>query len=259
VFPVCPNYRTLPAVRAEVNCIASIVLRSDSRSPEQPGSRAAPSATPWRKWLVLGSLPSRCGWPHRAAQLTASTGFERLDSAYLDAVVNGQMIPATIDGQPVFYWPEMPIAWFQANPPARPNFNPFLLPKVREDYQLKIGADYYPPESRERHQEGDCTIHGFVKEDGTVINIAVSKSTGFAALDQACIVAIQQAAFMPANEWSRGRRILRHRHQFGDCLRNRSPAGSGRSRQAAWGRDTSMASGTIRIQGSRPTRVIGPA
>jgi TonB family protein len=134
----------------------------------------------------------------RAPQLTSSTGFERLDSACLTAVVNGQMIPATIDGKPVFYWPEMPIVWFQGKPPTRPTFNPFLVPKVRKDYQLKIGPDHYPPESREMHQEGDCTIHGFVKEDGTASNISVSKSTGFAALDQACILAIQQAPFVPA-------------------------------------------------------------
>jgi len=69
---------------------------------------------------------------------------------------------------------------------------------VRKDYQLKIGPDHYPPESRELHQEGDCTIHGFVKEDGTASNISVSRSTGFAALDQACIFAIQQAPFVPA-------------------------------------------------------------
>lgn len=134
----------------------------------------------------------------RAAQLTASTGFDRLDSACLAAVVNGQMMPATIDGKPVFYWPEMPIVWSQGKPPARPNFNPFLVPKVRKDYQLKIGPDHYPAESREMHQEGDCTIHGFVKEDGAAGNISVSKSTGFAALDQACILAIQQAPFVPA-------------------------------------------------------------
>jgi TonB family protein len=134
----------------------------------------------------------------RAAQLTSPTGYERLDSACLAAVMNGQMIPATIDGKPVFYWPEMPIVWFQGKPPARPNFNPFLVPKVRKDYQLKIGPDHYPPESREMRQEGDCTIHGFVKEDGTATNISVSKSTGFAALDQACISAIQQAPFVPA-------------------------------------------------------------
>jgi protein TonB len=134
----------------------------------------------------------------RAAQVTSSTGFERLDSACLAAVMNGQMIPATIDGKPVFYWPEMPIVWSLGQPPARTNFNPFLVPKVRKDYQLKIGPDHYPAESREMHEEGDCTIHGYVQADGTTSSIVVSKSTGFATLDQACVLAIQQAPFVPA-------------------------------------------------------------
>jgi TonB family protein len=136
----------------------------------------------------------------RAKQLTTSTGFDRLDSACLATVANGQMIPATIDGKPVFYWPEMPIVWFQDKPPARPNFDPFSVPKVRKDYQLKIGPDHYPPESREMNQEGDCTVHGFVKQDGAISDINVSRSTGFAALDKACILAIQQAPFVPAQK-----------------------------------------------------------
>jgi TonB family protein len=134
----------------------------------------------------------------RAAQLTSSTGFEHLDSACLTAVTDGHLLPATVDGKSVFDWPELPMAWFVGRPPARPRFNLFLVPKVRRDYQLKIGPDHYPAESREMHEEGDCTIHGFVKEDGTLINISVSRSTGFAALDQACISAVQQAPFVPA-------------------------------------------------------------
>jgi outer membrane biosynthesis protein TonB len=45
-----------------------------------------------------------------------------------------------------------------------------------------VRADHYPSESREKHQEGDCTIHVYVKEDGTVSDLRVTKSTGFAAL-----------------------------------------------------------------------------
>jgi TonB family protein len=134
----------------------------------------------------------------RAAQLTASTGFERLDSACVTAVINEQMIPATIDGKPTFYWPEMPIMWSLGPSPARPTFNPFLVPKVRKDYQLKIGPEHYPAESRELHQKGDCTVHGYVRDDGTASDLRVTKSTGFVVLDQACISAIQQAQFEPA-------------------------------------------------------------
>src|ERR1700730_1280877 len=112
--------------------------------------------------------------------------------------MNGHLIPATADGKPTFYWPEMPIMWSFGPPPPRPTFDPFLVPKVRKDYQLKIGPDHYPVESREMHQEGDCTVHAYVKVDGTVTDLSVTKSTASPALDNACMLAIQQATFEPS-------------------------------------------------------------
>jgi len=63
---------------------------------------------------------------------------------------------------------------------------------------LEVGASDYPVTSRRMYQEGDCTIRVFVKEDGTASNMSVSKSTGFAPLDQAVCLAIQKAPFVPA-------------------------------------------------------------
>ena len=136
----------------------------------------------------------------RATQLLSATGFGRLDSACLTAVMNGRLTPATAEGKPVFFWLEIPIFWTLGEPPRRPHFgNIFLVPTIRSDYQLKIGPDNYPPESRQTHQEGDCAVHGYVRKDGTANNVSISQSAGFAALDQACIAAIQQARFLPAH------------------------------------------------------------
>ena len=136
----------------------------------------------------------------RATQLISATGFGRLDSACLTAVMNQQLKPATAEGKPVFFWLEIPIFWTLGESSPRPRFdNLFIVPTIRSDYQLKIGPGNYPPESRQARQEGDCAVHGYVKEDGTANNVSISKSTGFAALDQACIAAIQQARFLPAH------------------------------------------------------------
>jgi TonB family protein len=39
-----------------------------------------------------------------------------------------------------------------------------------------------------------------IDKDGTPKEVSVSKSTGFATLDQGCVKAIQQAPFIPAHK-----------------------------------------------------------
>jgi len=75
------------------------------------------------------------------------------------------------------------------------------VPIAQTDYELQVGPRFYPDTSKAMHQQGDCTVHVFVKEDGTTSNITVTKSTRFATLDQACVIAIQQALFVPAHEY----------------------------------------------------------
>jgi TonB family protein len=50
-----------------------------------------------------------------------------------------------------------------------------------------VGPDDYPLQSRANHQEGDCSIRALVDKGGTATEVGVSKSTGFATLDQACV------------------------------------------------------------------------
>ena len=47
------------------------------------------------------------------------------------------------------------------------------------------------------HLEGDCSIRVLVKEDGTTSDIQISKPTGYATLDHACVSAIHEAPFEP--------------------------------------------------------------
>jgi TonB family protein len=138
----------------------------------------------------------------RAMQLVASTDYQRLDVACLAAFEHAQFIPATLNGQPVPNWINVPLAfrlWPAGGPAKAVTDDQLRVPIVQKEYGLKIGPDFYPAASRELHQEGDCAVRVLVKEDGTVSNMSVTKSTGFATLDQACIAAIQQAPFVPAH------------------------------------------------------------
>jgi TonB family protein len=140
-----------------------------------------------------------------ATQLISSAGFERLDAACLANFANGHLLPAAINGTPVTRWASIPVAWNTTGAahtfrPERFNDEQLPVPIVQTDYELQIGLRFYPDTSREMHQQGDCTVHVFVKEDGTATNISVTRSTRIATLDQACILAIQQAPFIPAHK-----------------------------------------------------------
>jgi len=139
----------------------------------------------------------------RAAQLVFTSGFARLDDASLGAFAGARMIPATIDGEPVNTWANIPIAWNLAGHgtyrPHKVDDAEIQIPIILKSYRLKVGPNDYPSESRATHQEGDCTIRALIDKGGTATEASVSKSTGFDTLDQACVQAIQQARFIPAH------------------------------------------------------------
>lgn len=134
----------------------------------------------------------------RAKQLVVSTGIGRLDAACLAAFADARFIPASVNGKPVANWINLPIDWGQGSHLGRAVTDDQLaVPIVRKDYELNVGPRFYPAESQAMHQEGDCSIHVLVREDGTTGEIKISKSTGYATLDQACVLAIQKALFEP--------------------------------------------------------------
>lgn len=138
----------------------------------------------------------------RAGQVVFSSGFARLDEASLRSFLGAQVMPATIGGEPVNSWINMPIAW---NVVGHGTYRPhkvddaeIQIPIIAKSYRLRIGPNDYPSVSRAAHQEGDCAIRATVNESGVATEVTVSKSTGFATLDQACVQAVQQAPFIPA-------------------------------------------------------------
>jgi TonB family protein len=130
----------------------------------------------------------------RATQLLSSTGHQRLNAACLSSFTDARMIPATVDGKPAESWFLFRVNW-KLNGLGFNN-----TPRIRDDYHLKVGPDDYPPLSRKLHQEGDCIVHATVEHDGPPSNVTVTKSTGYAPLDQACLTAVQQAQFIAARQ-----------------------------------------------------------
>jgi TonB family protein len=138
-----------------------------------------------------------------AMQLLASTGYTRLDDACIAAWMNGHLFPATLGGKPVVRWAVLPMVWaLEKRAETMPGQRKDLasIPKVEEESQIKVGSAYYPEESRRRHEEGECVVHVFVEPEGALGEIAVTKSTGFAELDQACLSAVRDTQFVPAKE-----------------------------------------------------------
>jgi TonB family protein len=139
----------------------------------------------------------------RAAQIVSSSGIDWVDRACLSEELNWQLTPATVDGKPVARWAYLPLNW---SPPGQPKSkiatqpDHSLIPQIQEDYQLKVGPNNYPLESRHLHQEGDCAVHVYVEADGTPRNTIIGKSTGFDLLDQACLRAVSQSVFVPARQ-----------------------------------------------------------
>jgi TonB family protein len=135
-----------------------------------------------------------------ALQLIISSGFVRLDGACLAAFVGARFLPATLNGKPVSSWANIPLEWrlrpggWRQSVPR--NFKA-SVPTIPNESTLQVGAQFYPPTSREMHQEGICAVHIVVDTGGALSEIKIAQSTGSATLDQACIAAVQQAHFVP--------------------------------------------------------------
>ncbi len=132
----------------------------------------------------------------RAAQLVFSSGFVRLDAACFQAFMDRKMIPATVDGKPISKWINIPVTWGAGIPiNQKPDYS--TTPHLDDDFHLKVGPEYYPTDTREHRQQGKCLVHVTVTPQGTPRDVAVTISTGYAALDAACINAIRDADFIP--------------------------------------------------------------
>src|ERR1022692_620040 len=72
--------------------------------------------------------------------------------------------------------------------------------RVDPAHPPRIGVASYPTESIARREEGVCKVKLTVNADGTVQVGALTLSTGFSRLDQACLDAFVDSRFLPTTE-----------------------------------------------------------
>jgi TonB family protein len=71
-------------------------------------------------------------------------------------------------------------------------------PVLDPNHPPRLGAEYYPPESTRLHEEGTCRVKLTVAADGTIHDIALTLSTGYPRLDDACVSAFVDGGLLPA-------------------------------------------------------------
>jgi TonB family protein len=133
-----------------------------------------------------------------AAQLLKSTGFPRLDTACFESVISVPLIPATINGTPVAGWNDFNVVWvIDHAQPYQPPPEKSAFPRVADDYEFQVGGKFYPEAARVKHPRGYCVVHTTVDSSGTALNPGITRSTGSAILDKACVAAVTAARFTP--------------------------------------------------------------
>jgi TonB family protein len=138
----------------------------------------------------------------QAAQVVRSSGHPRLDEACALGVIAQPMKPATIRHEAVDQWVTMPIKWVMEGkksptPPASPEGQRIAQ---LADQLLLVDAPYYPAAAIKEHKEGVCRLHVEVSAAGDVDDIQLTKSTGDARLDRACLDVMYAADFIPPQE-----------------------------------------------------------
>jgi len=84
-------------------------------------------------------------------------------------------------------------------PPAPPPPPPAAEVAPRNDPRrpATIPESAYPPQSKRLNEEGDAIVTLLIREDGTVGEVKLEKSTGFARLDEATVEQVKKWRFLP--------------------------------------------------------------
>lgn len=125
-------------------------------------------------------------------------------------VVPPQAMPRPAEAKPVPKVPPKPSP--DPKPPESPPPKPqpsVAIPPAPAPSQARIAVDKppvprrrikpeYPRGARERGEEGDVTLELDISESGTVNDVRIIASCGFAELEQAAIQTVKRARFTPA-------------------------------------------------------------
>ncbi|HEX7820095.1 MAG TPA: energy transducer TonB [Sphingobium sp.] len=107
-------------------------------------------------------------------------------------------IPTTPDPVPQPTPPALPTA--STAPPAPPAPPSVIQSNELGTRMIAGSAPRYPLESRRKHEVGTVVLTVTIGLDGRVVNIGVSKSSGFARLDDAALSAVRKWRWAPIVE-----------------------------------------------------------
>ncbi|MGZ8215561.1 MAG: energy transducer TonB [Methylosarcina sp.] len=80
---------------------------------------------------------------------------------------------------------------------AKSSDQPLILPNLNADY-LDNPAPAYPEEARARGEQGRIMVRALINTQGTVSQLLVQRSSGYASLDQAALATVKDWRFVPA-------------------------------------------------------------
>jgi protein TonB len=80
---------------------------------------------------------------------------------------------------------------------AKSSDQPLILPNLNADY-LDNPAPAYPEEARARGEQGRVMVRALINIQGTVSQLLVQRSSGYASLDQAALATVKGWRFVPA-------------------------------------------------------------
>ena len=75
---------------------------------------------------------------------------------------------------------------------------PPVTPPMLDATYLQNPAPVYPYQSRYRREEGEVLLEVFIREDGSVGEVRVKRTSGHPSLDQSALDAVQRWRFLPA-------------------------------------------------------------
>jgi len=126
-----------------------------------------------------------------SAEVTHSSGFERLDAAGVKWLLTCRFRPRIKDGARVADWTANSIVFDKPRPPT---------PHADDTTSCEIPNPSYPIESRRQGESGTVLVRLHIPADGWPDKLQVSKSSGYARLDWAAIDWLMTCRFKPARE-----------------------------------------------------------
>ncbi len=171
-------------------------LTVELREPPAPPEIVAPKPLPMETRPVPKQRPKpmQAVVPERAPILTASP--EALPSPVAPMVPVVPIVPEQRPASPPVQATEPPRA-----PPAPAVTQPAPVTPPRSDAaHLSNPAPTYPLAAKRRGDQGTVLVHLIVTANGLAKNVAVEKSSGFPALDEAAVAAVRNWRFVPARQ-----------------------------------------------------------